>query len=96
MQSAFLRPIIKEEAGNGDHTDIACKAWKGTAHFNVIDEYLKQGEERGAERKEAEVNERVAIDMLKEKEPIQKIVRYSRLPEAIIRQLAKSMGVAVL
>ena len=27
------RPIIKEEAGNGNYTDIACKAWKETAHF---------------------------------------------------------------
>ena len=50
------------------------------------------------ERKEAEnkVNERVATDMIRDGEPLAKIKKYSKLPEAAIRKLADSMGVAVL
>ena len=67
---------------------------------NVIDEYLAKGEKRGREKGkkigEAEANERVAIDMLKDNESIAKIKKYSKLPEAAIRKLAKSLGVAVV
>ena len=59
---------------------------------NVIDRYIKEGEAR----KEAEVNERVATDMLKKKYPLDAIKDISRLSEAHIRKLAKSIGVAVL
>ena len=59
---------------------------------NVIDEYIKMGEER----KEIEINERVAKDMLKEKMPLETIKRISKLSEAHIRKLAKNIGVAVL
>ena len=50
------------------------------------------------ERKEAEnkVNERVATDMIRDKKPLEEILKYSKLPEAAIRKLADSMGVAVL
>ena len=47
-------------------------------------------------RKDAEVNERVATDMLVEGEPLSKILRYSKLTEVHIRQIAKSLGVAVV
>ena len=50
----------------------------------------------GAEKKEAEVNERVATDMLKEKLPLKTITKISKLSEERIRQIAKSLGVAVL
>ena len=71
---------------------------------NVIDRYIKEGEARGeargvklgAEKKEAEVNERVATDMLKKKYPLDAIKDISRLSEAHIRKLAKSLGVVVL
>ncbi len=67
---------------------------------NVIDRYIKEGEARGvimgAEKKEAEVNERVAADMLKEKLPLKTITKISKLSEERIRQIAKSLGVAVL
>ena len=63
---------------------------------NVIDRYIKEGEARGEARKEAEVNERVATDMLKKKYPLDAIKDISRLSEAHIRKLAKSLGVAVL
>ena len=41
----------------------------------------------------AQTNERVAIDMLHDGEPIAKIAKYSRLAEEAIRNLAQSMGV---
>ena len=66
----------------------------------IIDDYIKKGEERGKEigaaKKEVEVNERVATDMLKKHYPLEAIKDISKLPEAAIRELAKSMGVAVL
>ncbi|MBR0169006.1 MAG: hypothetical protein IJQ08_10060 [Synergistaceae bacterium] len=43
-----------------------------------------------------EEKERVATDMLREGEPLEKIARYSRLAEDTIRNLAKTLGVAVL
>ena len=59
---------------------------------SIFDQYIKEGEAR----KEAEVNERVATDMLKKKYPLDAIKDISRLSEAHIRKLAKSLGVAVL
>ena len=56
-------------------------------------ELLRREERRETEK---EINERVASDMLKEGEPIPKIIKYSKLSEAAIRKLAKSIGVAVL
>ena len=59
-------------------------------------------EAKEQERKEAfadgvaEANERMAVDMLRDGEPLAKILRYSRLSEEYIRKLAKSLGVAVL
>ena len=70
----------------------------------IIDDYIKMGEDRGFKIGEehgkelgaAETNERIAIDMLKDNEPLAKIKKYSKLSEASIRKLAKSLGVAVL
>ena len=59
---------------------------------SVFEDYIKMGEER----KEIEINERVAKDMLLEGEPLAKIKKFSRLPEIDIRKLAKNLGVAVL
>ena len=58
-------------------------------------ELLRREERREASRKtEAEVNERVAKDMLRDGKPLAEILKYSRLPETIIRKLAKSIGVS--
>ena len=62
----------------------------------IIDDYIKKGEQIGEAKKEAEVNERVATDMLKKHYPLDAIKDISKLPEASIRKLADSMGVAVL
>lgn len=42
------------------------------------------------------MNERVATDIKRDKKPLEEILKYSKLPEAAIRKLADSMGVAVL
>ena len=59
---------------------------------SLFDQYIKEGEAR----KEAEVNERVATDILKERLPLKTITKISKLSEERIRQIAKSIGVAVL
>ena len=51
--------------------------------------------DRLEEKKEAEVRESVAADMLREGEPISKIQKYSKLTESAIRTLAKKLNVAV-
>ena len=40
-----------------------------------------------------QTNERVAMDMLKNGEPLEKITEYSRLAENTIRKIANNMGV---
>ena len=56
----------------------------------------KRGEKRGKMIGEKRGREAVAMEMLKDGEPIDKITKYSKLTEATIRKLAQSMGVAVL
>ena len=56
-------------------------------------ELLRREERRETEK---EINERVATDMLKKNYPLEAITDISKLSEAAIRKLAKSIGVAVL
>ena len=55
-------------------------------------EAYADGVEAGVE----EANQTTAEDMLRDGEPLAKILKYSRLPEERIRKIAKSLGVAVL
>ena len=55
-------------------------------------EGLIQGNYEGIE----ETEERVAVDMLKYGEPIEKIIKYSRLDEEDIREIAQSLGLSVV
>ena len=55
------------------------------------DEKFAEGVHDGENR----VNERVAVDMLKDGKSINEIKRYSKLSEDVIRNLAVSMGLAV-
>ena len=97
-----LTILWKEHALHGRKGYCGEKAVEGGSWnmCKIIDDYIKKGEERGKEigaaTKEAEVNERVATDMIRDKKPLEEILKYSKLPEAAIRELAKSMGVAVL
>ena len=90
----YLERAVVEKRVKGGERDMS----------SIFDQYIKEGEARGeargvimgAEKKEAEVNERVAADMLKKNYPLDAIKDISRLSEAHIRKLAKSLGVAVL
>ena len=55
-----------------------------------------EGEALGKTLGATEANERMATDMLKDGEPMSKIVKYSTLTEGAIRKLAKQLGVAVV
>ena len=52
-------------------------------------------QEKVLEQERREIEYRVATDMLKDGEPLEKIVKYSRLAENTIRNIAKTIGVAV-
>ena len=58
----------------------------------VLDKIVAKSEEK----KEAQVNERVAIDMLKEKLQLSIIERISKLSEEAIRAIAKKINVEVV
>ena len=58
-----------------------------------IDKMREAAAKRASEQKEAEVNERVAKDMLTDGEPLPKIMKFSRLSEEAVRKLASSLGV---
>ena len=66
---------------------LMCQAMKELMKDEIMEE---RQEERQDERK------RVATDMLKAGEPLEKITLYSRLSETVIRSLAKSIGVVLL
>ena len=55
------------------------------------DEKFAEGVHEGENR----ANERVAMNMLKDGEPIAKISRYSQLAENVVRNLASSMGLTI-
>ena len=63
---------------------------------HVAEKARLEGEKRGKMIGEKRGREAVAMEMLKDGEPIDKITKYSKLTEAAIRKLANSMGVAVL
>ncbi|MBQ6971716.1 MAG: hypothetical protein IJP86_05090 [Synergistaceae bacterium] len=69
-------------------------------NMRTIQEIFKDAfdatEEKGRQEGINEANERFAADMLRNGEPLDKILRYSRLAEDTIRNLAKSLGVAVV
>ena len=58
----------------------------------VLDKIVAKGEAK----KEAQVNERVAIDMLKEKMQLSIIERISKLSEETIRAIAQKINVEVV
>ncbi|MBQ4525233.1 MAG: hypothetical protein IJA00_04060 [Bacteroidaceae bacterium] len=63
-----------------------------TTMCEVLDKIVAKSEEK----KEAQVNERVAIDMLKEKLQLSIIERISKLSEETIRVIAKKINVEVV
>ena len=55
----------------------------------------KRGERRGFNKGLDQANERIAKDMLMDGEPLEKISRYSRLAEDVIRGIAEKIGAAI-
>ena len=62
----------------------------------VLAQERKEAAKEAEIRTENKVREAVATDMIRDGESLAKIKKYSKLPEATIRKLAESMGVAVL
>ena len=62
----------------------------------VAEKSRRKGLQEGRQKAENEINERVATDMIKDGKPLSEILKYSKLTEAAVRKLAKSMGAAVL
>ena len=61
-----------------------------------LDAARKEGRQEGIKEGIKENKECVATDMLKDGMPLDKIAKYSRLAEESIRNLAKSLGVAIV
>ena len=57
---------------------------------------IAEGAVKGIAKCITQEKERLAADMLRDGEPIEKIAKYSRLAEDTIRNMAKSLGVAVM
>ena len=66
------------------------------AMHKTIREIFKEDFDAAEEKGIQKDKERVATDMLREGEPLEKIARYSRLAEDTIRNLAINLGIAVL
>ena len=58
----------------------------------IVRRHLDEARQEGIN----EIKESVATDMLRNGEPLDKILRYSRLAEDTIRSLASSLGIAVV
>ena len=56
----------------------------------------QEGRREGKEEGRKEEREALAVEMIKEGEPLAKIIKYTKLTEAAIHKLAKSIGAAVL
>lgn len=53
----------------------------------------KRGEKRGEMKGEVKKSESIAISMLENNEPIEKVLKYTQLPESRIRQLVEQLSV---
>ena len=62
----------------------------------VLAQERKEAAKEAEIRTENKVREAVATDMIRKNYPLEAIKDISKLPEAAIRKLAESMGVAVL
>ena len=53
----------------------------------------KRGEKRGEMKGEVKKSESIAISMLENNEPIEKVLKYTQIPESRIRQLVEQLSV---
>ena len=57
---------------------------------------IQEAKQEAKQEAELQANARIARDMLRDREPLAEILKYSRLPETEVRQLADSLGIGVL
>ena len=62
---------------------------------DVFAQERQEGWQEGRQEGTEKANKRVAMDMLKEKLPLQLITKISKLSEDVVRNLAASMGLSV-
>ena len=88
---------IKENAGTVIEVCLSVnKNLKGIDKmYEAVREVFKDFIAKERQEEINATNERVAMDMLRDGEPIAKITRYSRLAEGAVRTLAASMGLAI-
>lgn len=88
---------IKENAGTVIEVCLSVnKNLKGIDKmYEAVREVFKDFIAKERQEEINATNERVAMDMLRDGEPIAKITRYSRLAEGAVRSLAASMGLVI-
>ena len=57
---------------------------------------IQEAKQEAKQEAELQANARIARDMLRDRKPLAEILKYSRLPETEVRQLADSLGIGVL
>ena len=95
--TAFTQSLDKEVERIKNREDWRFKIMTLDMEIEMMKRRVSEASAKKARQKtEKEINERVATDMIKDGKPLSEIIRYSKLTEAAIRKLAKSMGAAVL
>ena len=69
---------------------------EGIKMYEAVREVFKDAFAKERQEGRFEEKERVAVEMLKDGEPLVKISKYSKLADDVIRSLAKTVGVSVL
>ena len=89
---SFIK-TLDEKIKEAKHNTI----WRDEYMFLLTreDERFAEGIQKGRVDGINEEKERVAVEMLKEGEPLAKIIRYSKLAENVIHNLAGAMGLAI-
>ena len=88
---------IKENAGTVINVclDVNKNLGEVKEMYEAVREVFKDAFAKERQEGIDATNERVAMDMLRNGEPLSKITRYSRLGESVIRNLATSLGIAI-
>ena len=95
--TAFTKKLDKEAIRIKNRKDWRLKIMTLDMEIEMMKRRVSEASAKKARQEtEKEINERVATEMIKNGEPLEKILQYSKLTEAAIRKLAKSMGAAVL
>ena len=85
---------IKENAGTVIDVCLSVNTniEEATKMYEAVKEVFKDAFAKERQEGINAANERVAVDMIKDRKPINEITKYSRLAEDVIRNIATSMG----